>query len=218
MRKHQAAEFEEEAKAWERSERAARSDFILRELRTYPRLECNQTFPSCVIPCYHFNTGGGTPSVHGTLSRTGESSYKVINSLYDLAVTQVHNQAVHQDCLTRLTQYLVYKINKTAKRSLATIPEHSPLQETRSAEISDLTTQIQSLKADLREIKSTQTYLKNGFTQLRESIQEILSRESEPKPIEAATAEIADQLKKQVKEVGRVLEETQRIAKSLLPE
>nr|AEE39268.1 unknown [Gooseberry vein banding associated virus]AEE39271.1 unknown [Gooseberry vein banding associated virus] len=224
MRKHTALEFEEKAEAWERTERAARHDFVFRNLKTYPRYDTNQRFPSCEIPCYHYNTGAGTKVCHATISKEGGNQHFVLNSLFDLEVTQIHNQAVIHDCLTQFIQYSIYKRRKKLKKSrLPTIPEERPLATSEVSkvdpeQISQISSQLTAVKADLREIKSQQSQLKTGFNQLRDSIQELLSRESEPKPIEAATAEVADQLKKQLKEVKAVLEDTKKIVRSLTPE
>nr|AHB61258.1 hypothetical protein [Rubus yellow net virus] len=209
MQPHEISAFEEESSSWERSERAYRQDFLFRNLRTYPRWEANQKTPSLDFPCYHFNTTTGPP-VHRTLCRQENSKDLpfLVNTLFDLNITEIHNQAILDDKISRLTQYLTTKVG-----SLPTIPEDSPLLDQATISLD-----LQALKADLKEIKATQSALKLGFAQLQEAVQLIITRENDPKPIEAATAQVAEQLRKQLIEVKSVLEETKKIARSLSPD
>nr|QOJ56168.1 hypothetical protein [Rubus yellow net virus] len=209
MQPHEILSFEEESNSWERSERANRHDFLFRNLRSYPRYEANQKSPSCDFPCYHFNTTTGPP-VHRTIckQKNSEDLPYLVNTLFDLSITGIHNQAVLDDKVSRLTQYLAKKVG-----TLPTIPEDSPLLDQNS-----LSLDLQALRADLKEVKATQSALKLGFEQLREAVQLIISRENDPKPIEATTALVAEQLRKQLIEVRSVLEETKKVVRSLSPD
>ena len=99
--------------------------------------------------------------------------------------------------------------------TLPSIPEEDPARSISSEEI---ISQIRALKADLREVKAAQSSLKLSLSEIRDSLVEITSRESAPKPIEAETARIADQLKQQIREVKTALADLRTIAKSLVPE
>ncbi|QBB63965.1 hypothetical protein 1 [Green Sichuan pepper vein clearing-associated virus] len=200
----EVSQFEEELEGWERSERTPRH--VFRDLEEYPRYERIQQFPSCKIPCYHFLTGSDINGVHATYTK-GDRIPQLLNTIFDLQINQCHNQAQIYDRIQLLSRYVV------RKKALEPIPEDSVLPDLGS----DLRTQIQSLKADLREIKASQTSLNLSVSEIRSAITEIANRESDPKPIEAETARVADQLQKQIKEVKAALAELKAIANSLIP-
>ena len=201
-------QFEEEVEGWERSERSARLYF--QDLEEYPRYERIQQFPNCQIPCYHYLTGEDVGKTHTTFTR-GERIPQLLNTLYDLNINQCHNQAQLFDRILLLSRYVVRR--KTP--SLPSIPEEYSVQTTSNEEV---ISQIRALKADLREVKAAQSSLKLSLSDIRDSLVEITSRESAPKPIEAETARVADQLKQQIKEVKAALADLKTIAKSLIPE
>ncbi|BBL52462.1 hypothetical protein QKP79_gp1 [Aucuba ringspot virus] len=192
-------QFEEELGSWERSERTPQH--VFRDLEEYPRYERIQRFPSCKLPCYHFILDKDKDGVHATFTK-GERIPLLLNTLFDLAINQSHNQAILYDRVQLLSKYIVNQSRKPGQ------PESS------QSAPADLLT----LQADLKEIRSNQTSLKLAIAELRESIQEILARESAPKPIEAETAKAADQLKRQIKEVKSAVADLTNLAKSLIPE
>uniref|UniRef100_A0AAU7GK67 P1 protein n=1 Tax=Nettle badnavirus 1 TaxID=3158948 RepID=A0AAU7GK67_9VIRU len=205
----ESQQFEDEVEGWERSERSAR--FAFQDLEGYPRYEQVLQFPNCQIPCYHYLNTENSKNTHTTFTR-GERIPQLLNTLYDLNINQCHNQAQLFDRILLLSRYVVRKKPTT---TLPTIPEDYPIQTTSNEEV---ISQIRALKADLREIKAVQSSLKLSLSDIRESLVEITSRESAPKPIEAETARVAEQLKSQIREVKTALADLKTIAKSLIPE
>lgn len=195
-------QFEKELEEWKRSERTPLHTF--RDLEEYPRFERIQHFPSCKLPCYHFLTNSNFNGVHATYTK-GDRIPQVLNTLYDLSINQSHNQAIIFDRIQLLSRYVV------RQRRLPPIPEGEILADSTSLD-------LQSLKADLREIKSQQTGLKLALAELREAVANLVQRESSAKPIEETTARVAEELRQQILEIKRSVKDLTILARSLVPE
>jgi hypothetical protein len=208
QRQLEIQQFEETVENWERTEHATQFEF--RDLNEYPRYERQQNFPSCKLPCFHYLTD--RDSVHATFTR-GERIPQILNTLYDLSINQSHNQAITYDRLLLLSRYFV-----RTRTQLQPIPEEGVLQNQATTPSEDLKAQINLLRADLREIKASQVSLKLSLSEIREAVTELNGRESIPKPIEAETAAVAEQLKTQVREVQATLADLKAFVKSLVPE
>ncbi|QAX91645.1 ORF1 [Codonopsis vein clearing virus] len=212
-------EFEEEVEKWEIPESSTLAGF--KELEQYPNLRKNVVYPTCKLPCFHFSALAD-PDAHATFTKREDRVPFVVNTLFDLAIIhQVNLSYIH----TRLQLLSRYQARKTTGAPpLATIPEDrplpdlSPVVEAVTDSVTGLKSQIVSLKADLREIKAGQTSIKLALSDLREVVTALTERELDPKPIEADTAKVAEQLKVSVKEIQASLKDLKDFAKSLVPE